>query len=71
VHRAGRTARAGRIGHCLTMLKHGQLNTFKQMKTDIASSGKNLQKFKLSKVIHEIQLNQIGYMNNKEIILTG
>eukprot|EP01034_Spumella_vulgaris_P022260 gene22260-28373_t len=38
VHRAGRTARAMRTGHCLTMLKTSQDGLFRKMRTAIASN---------------------------------
>jgi superfamily II DNA/RNA helicase len=48
VHRAGRTARAGRNGHCLTILKYGQVSTFKKVRAEISSSN-ILRKVKLDK----------------------
>ena len=45
VHRAGRTARAGKNGHCLTMLKFGQVSTFKGLRSEISSYNK-LKKYK-------------------------
>jgi ATP-dependent RNA helicase DDX51/DBP6 len=38
VHRAGRTARAMRTGHCLTMLKTSQDGLFRKMRANIASN---------------------------------
>jgi ATP-dependent RNA helicase DDX51/DBP6 len=35
VHRVGRTARANRDGHCVTMLKKGQLGSFRKMRSTI------------------------------------
>ena len=37
VHRCGRTARANRFGHCLTLLKEGQVGAFKKMRSQIAT----------------------------------
>jgi superfamily II DNA/RNA helicase len=38
VRRAGRTARANREGHCLTMLKKGQVGAFKKMRSTIGTA---------------------------------
>ena len=37
VHRVGRTARANRAGHSLTLLKAGQVGVFRKMRSTIAS----------------------------------
>ena len=37
VHRAGRTARANRSGHCITMLKIGQIGSFRKIRSTIVS----------------------------------
>lgn len=41
VHRAGRTARANRTGHCLTMLKKGQFGAFRKLRGNIGSTDGN------------------------------
>ena len=38
VHRVGRTARANRVGHSVTLLKAGQVGAFKKMRGTIGSS---------------------------------
>lgn len=38
VHRVGRTARAQRVGHCITILKHGQEGDFKKMRGSVDSA---------------------------------
>jgi ATP-dependent RNA helicase DDX51/DBP6 len=43
VHRVGRTARANRSGHCLTLLKEGQVGAFRKMRSQISSSNNSLQ----------------------------
>ena len=55
VHRAGRTARAGKDGHCLTMLKFGQVSTFKGIRSEISSYNK-LKKYKSLKNIIDSDL---------------
>jgi ATP-dependent RNA helicase DDX51/DBP6 len=47
VHRAGRTARAGRVGCCITMLKIGQSSVFHKMRDSI-SSKKSITKVKVN-----------------------
>ena len=37
MHRVGRTARANRAGHSLTLLKAGQVGMFRKMRSTIAS----------------------------------
>lgn len=39
VHRVGRTARANRSGHSITMLKLGQLGNFRKLRTNIGGEG--------------------------------
>lgn len=41
VHRAGRTARAGREGMCITLIKKGQIGDFKRMRSEIGFSVKD------------------------------
>ncbi len=43
VHRVGRTARANRLGHCLTLLKEGQVGAFRKMRSQITSSNNSQQ----------------------------
>jgi ATP-dependent RNA helicase DDX51/DBP6 len=40
VHRVGRTARANRIGDCITMIKKGNLSSFEKMRNEIANVAK-------------------------------
>lgn len=52
VHRAGRTARANRLGHCLTMLKKGQLGAFMKVREAIdfeSEVERNIEKCKIMK----------------------
>ena len=42
VHRVGRTARAGRQGHAITILKEGQVGIFKKMRCTINSTKREL-----------------------------
>lgn len=42
VHRAGRTARAQRIGHCVTMLNVGQLGTFRKLRGQVDNNQEEL-----------------------------
>jgi len=55
VHRVGRTARANRAGHCLTIVMEGQLGTFKKMRSQISHSssdkGQGLNKCKPGKTV--------------------
>jgi ATP-dependent RNA helicase DDX51/DBP6 len=41
VHRAGRSARANRSGHCLTLLRKGQVGVFRKMRNEITGSNKS------------------------------
>merc|ERR1711871_155274 len=66
VHRVGRTARAGRSGHCMTMLKYGQVGAFKQMKVDISSSSA-LRKAKTpkeepNKTLYKLYVDALGVL---------
>jgi ATP-dependent RNA helicase DDX51/DBP6 len=38
VHRAGRTARAQRTGHCITMLNVGQVGTFRKLRGQVGEA---------------------------------
>eukprot|EP00128_Syssomonas_multiformis_P012067 Colp12_sorted_trinity150504_noHs@15346 len=38
VHRVGRTARAQRTGHCITMLNVGQVGTFRKLRGQVGES---------------------------------
>eukprot|EP01042_Synura_sphagnicola_P000715 gene715-796_t len=51
IHRAGRTARAGQSGHCLTLLKVGQLGGFRKVRAQLMSalSGREIPKCRLYK----------------------
>lgn len=40
VHRVGRTARANRVGDCITMIKKGNLSSFEKMRNEIANVAK-------------------------------
>lgn len=54
VHRAGRTARAHRSGHCLTLLKKGQVGAFKKIRLSLGDMKEEtsietvLRKFKVT-----------------------
>eukprot|EP01041_Mallomonas_annulata_P012282 gene12282-25833_t len=56
VHRVGRTARANKSGHCITMLKIGQVGVFKKLRKQIdglEGIGQELCKCKVSKETEE------------------
>lgn len=52
VHRVGRTARANRVGDCITMIKKGNITQFQKMRNEISSifkeSSSNGQKQKIN-----------------------
>ena len=45
VHRAGRTGRAQRKGHCVTMLNVGQVGNFRKLRTQIDNSAATVEQF--------------------------
>jgi ATP-dependent RNA helicase DDX51/DBP6 len=51
IHRVGRTARANRTGHALTMLKLGQVGSFHHMRSELNSSSNDekISKAKIAK----------------------
>lgn len=59
VHRVGRTARANKVGYCVTLLKTGQMGNFKSIRNSIGSSAKATSTSPLEEAVGKCKISKL------------
>jgi ATP-dependent RNA helicase DDX51/DBP6 len=62
VHRVGRTARANRVGDCITMIKKGNLSQFERMRSEIANVSQEQEKGQEQGRINKMKMDRVNIL---------